>query len=338
MGAWGAGVFENDAALDVKNHWEDEVAPRLGSLSTESIVAEFAADWGEPIPYFDSSLNAELMALAQLLVDAARPLPAAFKRAVEQAASWELKRDVLAEWESPKERRRVLIAFLDGIGGEKRKLEPLSKLMESMEQRLVKSLASFRGDLILLLSDSQRPVPPLLPKLNALLVSGIATSPEHARAVDWLRQRLMTLAFWATTDAGFPKEQTQALMQEATEAERGRVPDHLAGPLSEGRIDERIPPHWLERSTPEFASVHEAFEILSKLIDCWGKGPVSYIEAHYPDWLIAVENELVRDGYRGDDEYRNAENRSRNKMMMTYLVGLYCGWTRERCHDVLARI
>lgn len=119
MGAWGKGLLENDTALDVAADWDRFVTPyvTLASWNGEQVWDFFKRIYFRSgLNPHESDTNAEVLAVGALFQRHQLSIVPELKAALRDAASAELGKESLDEWDDPKDRKRVLMEFLKSIG------------------------------------------------------------------------------------------------------------------------------------------------------------------------------------------------------------------------------
>ena len=233
MGAWGVGILDNDTALDLANAWKRFRAAGYpaayytpeGSLdfflgNEGHLGIGMTMDWG------DVETTARLIALAELFLRDGLAIRGRVKEYFEEAISWELRKDALAEWDDSKARKRALDDLLRRIDGKRRRLTT-SKLFrhpaiefKNRKELLGKLEGWIRGIASHKLSEfpSDQEYPRLWQVLDRVMNNRIRFVSDSVRA-EGLAQRLILLAAYFGIYCQLPPTETLHLMRKA--AERG---------------------------------------------------------------------------------------------------------------------
>ena len=116
MGAWGYSALDNDPAYDVLYRWEEWTVK--SSYTPEEATEHFFKYWGDSIKYGDSITNMEIIALLAIHLNNKITISKKLKKTAIDAINRELVEEELSSWESPEERKAVLLSLLSEIGGE----------------------------------------------------------------------------------------------------------------------------------------------------------------------------------------------------------------------------
>ncbi len=227
MGAWGAGILENDYALDFVAHWEKYIAPSIDSKAWDAeITWSFLRDlyFGNRFNLQDTAQNAEILALAVLFHRHSLELPEGLKQTAESAVNSELRAAALGEWEDSKARKRVLLELLSSIGGEQRTVSKaelgsptiaaeIEKLLPFTRKfsRWAKTVTIPRDD-----DEFEKLYPAFFDQLDRLLIAGMpqprAETDEEARLI---KLRLMLIAFYAAWKARCSASEIVSIVKQA---------------------------------------------------------------------------------------------------------------------------
>jgi len=116
MGAWGYNALDNDPAYDVLYRWDEWTVK--SSYTPEEATKQFIEYWGDSVKYSDSITNMEIIALLAIHLNNEIPISKKLKKIATDAINRELVEEELKSWESPKERKDILISLLEEIDGE----------------------------------------------------------------------------------------------------------------------------------------------------------------------------------------------------------------------------
>ncbi len=95
--------------------------------------------------------------------------------------------------------------------------------------------------------------------------------------------------------------------------------------------------HSLYLEGPRFyKSCAEAKKYLLKLVDCYGVGPVSFIQEHYPRFLELYFAVIKYLGYSGNNDWRWIEIEKKNYLLALLYVAIVCGWSDIRFKKALS--
>ena len=232
MGAWGLDLLENDAAGDLKVVWDNYVerGRQVDPESwTEDRIWEFfrlvywraAFSSGKGVRYQETAL--EVLALGGLFLQHDLSIPPALQRLLVEAAHFELTREQLELWDSPRRRKRVLLGFLETIGEvyvpEVQSANPLKDEVRFWREfskqypRWIK-VAKYRhgGD-----EEANRLWPHwFFDRMGAAVGKGARSNDEKLES-SVFQQRLMALAFALGWWLELPEEQTLSLIDAAKE-------------------------------------------------------------------------------------------------------------------------
>lgn len=239
MGTWGHGHLDNDAAGDLEVVWNDyvvrgrETDPEF--WTPERIVrffrdtyfrAPFRGDDAYGIDLDNGETAVEVLALGALFQKHEIPIPEPFRDLLARAANAELRREKLKEWDSPRKRERVLVAFLESIGAERAPVAATSPLREEVAKmrefskhypKWLDYVRTFQGH-----ADAVRLWPEdFIDRLGEAVGKGTRTSDEKLQDAAY-QQRLMVLAFCAGWWLKLPDEEALALIDRA-KATKGQV-------------------------------------------------------------------------------------------------------------------
>lgn len=122
MGAWGYTIFENDAAQEVLDRW-DEWNNGPHAMGYEQALEHYFKYWGDAIEYGDSITNCEIIALVGIHLEKEIEIPKKLFEAAVKAISRELEFGELANWSDPEERENVLRELIGKIGAKPVKIK-----------------------------------------------------------------------------------------------------------------------------------------------------------------------------------------------------------------------
>ncbi len=323
MGTWGCKPLENDCASDLKLTWDDLIAPRIHSIKEEEIISTFMKDWGDPIDYIDTSTNLEIIALCYLMNRSGLGFSEKTKRIFENAISYELKRDVLGEWENKKERKEELLSLLSIFNGKKRSVKTSE---DQFINRLNLNLTEYEEYLITVFNGA--PIKEFslyfihLNNLFNFSNCGHSDDPDEEKRV-----RCMMLLCYVSTENGWKKKDIEEYLNIIRKSNPvsilGRFPD--LSKFTETSALNKENNTYVNK--PRFyKSCAEAKEYLLKLVDCYEVGPVSFIQKHFPRFLDLYCT--IKDiGYRGEDYWRSTEIEKKNQLLALLYVAIVCGWS-----------
>lgn len=126
MGAWGYSIFENDAAQEVVQRW-DEWIEGTKAIGYDEAIKRFFDYWGDAVNYGDPITNSEIIALLGLHLENKIEIPSQLKKAAIQAISRELEEQELNSWDDPLKRKSALNEILKAINAKPVKIrKPIS--------------------------------------------------------------------------------------------------------------------------------------------------------------------------------------------------------------------
>ncbi len=323
MGIWGVKPLENDDALDLKLKWDELVVPKMSVIKDDEVISIFIDQWGHPIDYTDSSINLEIIALCYLMNNSDLGYSEKTKRIFENAISCELKRDALNEWKNKKERKDELISLLSSFKGKKRQVRISD---DQFWKRLNLNLAKYQEYILTVFNGTpMQNFPQYFTCLNSLFnypIGSIPKNPDEA-----LRIQCMVLTAYVGTESTWKREDINNYLDLISKARpiaiSERFPE-LSETIVTSTLDEENKSYLKEPRV--YKSCAEAMKYLLKLVDCYGVGPVSYIQEHYPRFLD-LHYGFRNIGYMEEDLWRSTENEKKNHFLALLYVAIVCKWT-----------
>ncbi len=231
MGAWGEGLLDNDTALDVAADWDQFVTPLIKLANWDGAqIWKFMERcyFRQGINCQDSNDNLQLLAVGALYQKHDLALPPDLKALLERAVSIELTADFISEWRDKKARKKVLLAFLESIGGKRVKvssidsenldivaeIEALKPFTDHLD-RWAKVVSPPHSD-----DDFERLYPPFLDAIERLLIQGIKpqmlkSDQEH----ELIKLRFMIMAFYVAWKAERSSEEIATIVRHAKATE-----------------------------------------------------------------------------------------------------------------------
>jgi hypothetical protein len=101
-----------------------------------------------------------------------------------------------------------------------------------------------------------------------------------------------------------------------------------------GKRQKVKPPSFLGDRFLDFPNDQVAFDVLSKLIDCHGKGPVKFIQKNYPRFLIVLERYLNHGMWEKDSSISDQAWIQR-RMMLAYWLGTNLKLPKNRIQEMM---
>lgn len=212
MGAWGEGILENDAALDILCLWDEWVEKR--SLSVEEATERAFKHWGASLSYADAITNSEVMALAAMFLEKELTLPKRLSRAAVDAVNRELFLGELNRWGDPQARERDLMTLLKALGGEvkppKTKRLFRHKAIHYRDSKAaIRSLSRLRKNKY---SFSSSRLPPFIRSLNRLMFSHVREENQNI-TIQAMAERHMMLLWYLSHALRLSDEEFTELME-----------------------------------------------------------------------------------------------------------------------------
>lgn len=229
MGAWSENLLDNDDAMDTVADWDRFVAPYVAAGWGPQPVWDFFRQiyFRDGLPTDDSDFNRQLLAVGVLFQrHGLQPLPAALVSLLEAAIATELEPDALAEWASPRKRKKALTDFLASFGGRQRAPAAAGRPASSPAAETLRPFVSRLSTWAQVVSppsandDFERLYPDFFHALEGLLTQGLKRSIGYAGAdAELLQMRFMLLCFYAGWKAGMAPEQIMSLVSAAERTE-----------------------------------------------------------------------------------------------------------------------
>lgn len=239
MGTWGHGHLDNDAAGDLEVVWNEyvvrgrEADPErwtperiVGFFRTTYFRSPFRGDNAYGIDLDGGETAVEVLALGALFQRHDIPIPPPFRDLLARAANAELRKEKLKEWDSPRKRQRVLVAFLESIGAEREDVVPTDPLREEVARlrEFSKRIPQFLDHVRTLrrpTEEEERLWPDFIDRLGETMGKGTRASDPKLEAAAY-QHRLVVLAFCVGWWLKLSDQETLALIDRA-KATRGEV-------------------------------------------------------------------------------------------------------------------
>jgi hypothetical protein len=219
MGSWNENLLDNDDAMDFKMLWDDFVVPLIGSCP-DVVTHEFIFDlfkrlyFGRRPDLEDAATCSCVFALASLFGSHGFPIKGEFRDWVVDAANVELRTARLKEWESPRKRKGILEKLLSDIGGDRRVVESNNKEVLARYKEFAKQYPRWIDDVTTPKADDEfvRLYPRFLEDVAKCMQSEIPSIDDNAHW-EFLKHRLMQLAFFVAWKAKLSEEETMDLIR-----------------------------------------------------------------------------------------------------------------------------
>lgn len=219
MGAWGEGLLENDAALDILYLWDEWVGKR--SLGIEDATERALKHWGVSLKYGDSITNCEVIAWAAKCLEEGVIPPKRLAKAAIDATNRELVSAELERWSRPDARELELKSLLSALGGEIKPPKPTrffkhKALHFRNSEVAVKALRKLRGNQY---AFSSSKLPPFITSLNRLMFSHVWEENQNV-TVQAMAERNMMLLWYLSFSLDLSAEEFDKLMHRIVEKHR----------------------------------------------------------------------------------------------------------------------
>ena len=228
MGTWGYEPLDSDAAMEIQYLWDTYVIQNVREYNwdKEQIVDYFIGRWGDAVNYGDNITNSEIIALVEIFRSENLKITKTFKKVAQDAINRELMDEEIAEWKDPKKRKKILLSYLDSIGGKIKK--PKKKIVYNDSAILYKNKATAERELmkmtkfgrkmtfglnILMNDELKKDLPDFLKTLDRFMKHGLWEKDSNI-AIEAKQQRLMMLAFYLAMYIGYAEGKARDLIRD----------------------------------------------------------------------------------------------------------------------------
>ena len=234
MGTWGSDFLDSDDALDIKETWDDFIQDsEWQSEKIEQFFERVYFNNGEN--HLNEEFNIKILAIAKLFIINKLDISQQFKQKIEFAVSEELRPDRISEWDSPKERRKILNELLKEIDGEKRKrkeyIKDAPKTLDDVAKLKQFVKKSEKWITVVTTPTHDEEFESLYPgkffkEIANLLRKDIPFVSDNRTDKEWelLELRVILLSFWVGWRINLPKKSFSELVKTAKKSEGGFWP------------------------------------------------------------------------------------------------------------------